>query len=75
MFTTQANRFVLQVSDVLKPALLAWSEREREREREREKERERETEREREKENNTLLHKDKDLSTSRLFCVFLQICP
>ena len=43
----------------------------RERDRDRETDRERETERHREREY-TLLHRDKDLSTSRLF---LQICP
>ena len=38
-----------------------------ERERERQRETETETEREKRREKNTLLHKDKDLSTSRLF--------
>ena len=38
------------------------------REREREREGERERERERDKIDNTLLHRDKDLSTCRLFC-------
>ena len=37
-------------------------------ERERERGWEREREREGEREDNTLLHRDKDLSTSRLFC-------
>ena len=44
--------------------ILLHTERDRDRERERETERETEIERE----DNTLLHKDKDLSTSQLFC-------